>query len=157
MDEPMRRDEDEPWPEPAPAPGSYLVVVEQVYYQVRGEEPAAAESRYARHVSGDEQCYERHVRAGPEWRPLDLGWLAGRPLSLLVLRNDEGRHLDANPTPERRRELDGRVVELAQDGGGAFALVRPGESLRLEPADPARLRLRCRAGAARCVLGAYPG
>lgn len=142
---------------PAAAP-SWLTVVGSVYYQSGSAAVVAAETRSQRVLAGGEQPWQRSFSAGPDWQPLPCGWLEGGA-ALLVLAN-EPPQWRVVPTAEERAAARALVVELAllPPGGGAplpFALVRPGEDCRFEPAS-LRLAARCPAGAARVTLTLLP-
>lgn len=137
---------------------SRITVVEQVYFQQDGQQPVTAESRFGRQLASDEQPYVRRYRVGPEWRPLDCGWVADA--AQLVLLNDEGRTGPRNVTDERRAELDRMVVEVsfASDAGTpeCHALVRPRESARVEPRQLKNVMVRCVAGKCWVVVRVFP-
>jgi hypothetical protein len=143
-----------------PQPQTRFVVYEVVSYA--GSPPAQWESRYSRPLTEDEQPYgPRHLKVGPGWAPLDTGWVAGP--ALLLLSNPRPAW-SRQPTADQRKEAEGRVVEVGWDsqrGPGyestfPFALVRPGESCRFEPAAALRLRVRCLAGECRLTVVALP-
>lgn len=135
-----------------------LTVVEHVYYQSREGGPTQVSSRFARPCEEDEQPFSRFFKVGEEWASLELAWIerAGQ----IALANTEGK-FTLVPTPEERREVDGRVIEVGAWDSLAtriapFLIVRPGESARFEPADAKHLRLRCRRGEARVKVDAFP-
>lgn len=132
-----------------------LTVVEYVYHQQMGREASMFESRFSRALGDHEQPYERQVTVGEDWQSLDCGWV--ERVGMLVLRNEEGRHMQLNPTAEERRAIAGRVVEIRTKDQPAAWLVHPGESLRACPADAAGLEVRCQAGEARVTIHAIPG
>ena len=92
---------------------SLLTVVETIYYQPCQPpgDPVAFELAWTRQLATGEQVYRRQAVVGPEWQPLDCGWLAGKPVSLLLLQNEEG-HYPVNPHPEERARVEGLVIEI---------------------------------------------
>jgi hypothetical protein len=90
---------------------SEITVVEQVYHQLSGSQPRAIESRFSRELESDEQPYERHLKVGEESVPLDCGWI--KEASQLVIINEEGKGLQANPTDEERKGLACKILEIS--------------------------------------------
>lgn len=148
-------------------PPGRLTVVETVYHQEPGQQPTALTTRYGRPLETAEQPFTRRLRLGDAWQPLPAGWLDAA--ALLHLVNEEGRQLTRQPTPADRQALAGRVVEVGVLPPGHWGLsaetavapvvcwlVRPGESLRAEPAALAALVLRCRQESARVTLTLLP-
>jgi hypothetical protein len=141
---------------PPPQPQTRFVVYEVVSYA--GNPPAQWESRYSRPVTEDEQPYgPRHLKVGPEWAPLDLGWVTAP--ALLLLSNPRPAW-SRQPTAGEREEAGGRVVQVAWELPGQFLVlgvqIRPGESCRFEPLTPELLRVRCPAGECRLTVVALP-
>lgn len=151
-----------------------LVITGTAVYRRSGSPAVVCGQPYGVPLVTDEQPWRREFAAREDWQPLDCGWLAGKPVSLLCLENHGGPPRNTRPTPGEMAEELARVVELAvdpnpADGGcrtmhdppdippAAFASVAPGRDLRLQPAGHERFRVRCRAGEARCVLYLYPG
>lgn len=148
-------------PRPIATSGSYLTVVCQVYHQPAQGLPTPANPSYGCQLESDEQPYTRWFNAGSEWKPLDRGWLEAA--SLLILQNEEGRYPATRPSAEEKQAIAERVVEIGLDPGDGdwnyltpVLLVRPGRTCTVEPADLKNLMVRCRKGAARCVLYLFP-
>lgn len=139
---------------------SRVVLVEQLVHVGRRGEPTPVSDRFSRGLTSDETPYRREFTAGPDWAPLDCGWLAAG-VSQLRLKNEEGSDRLTVPTDGEKAAEARRVVELGTGGEDFpwvedFARVRPGESLRLEPTRLAKLRVRCVGGTARCSLFLTP-
>jgi hypothetical protein len=151
-----------------------ISVVKTVTHTCEGMRPHSVSYPYNRTLRTTEQPYERLITIGPDWEPLDLGWLAGKPIALVTLKNEEGRFHN-RPTREELAEVFGRIVEVgfvpappeervrtmhsperAHRAPIAAFLIRPTESDEWEPAG-AVAHVRCRSGAARCVLFIVPG
>lgn len=132
-----------------------LVVVETVYHQPADAEPTAAESRFGRWLTTDEQPYVRRGRIGEEWQPLvaaEACWLDQS--SMVVITNQEGGfHLQ--PTEQQQAEMDARVLEVGREGS-VLLVVPPGESARFQPWDLTALRVRCRSGEAKYTVAIFP-
>ena len=148
-----------------PAEQARLGIVEQIYCYPPGAAPTLIDLREGFWLETDEQPYQRKLKVGTEWQPLDCGWLEGKGVSLLVLVNEEGKHLTVVPSEQQKAAVSGRVVELGVqtmygmgDAPGIvpIAPLRPGLSLRFAPADAKALRLRSRAGEARVTLTLFP-
>lgn len=131
-----------------------ITVVEQVYFQSFGEQPRLQESRYSHELDSFDQPYERRLTAGPDWVPLDIGWVA-EP-GMILVRNDEGQFFAFNPTEEQKGIVAGRIIELSYGGDQLGWLVPPGETFRGCPSDARALKIRCQRGRAAYTLLVYP-
>lgn len=148
---------DMPLSAPPPAQ-AWLFVTEVVYFQSGGGMPEGVESRFMRQLASDERPYPPRPKVGAQWCPLECGWLADGGVGLVVLANEVTR-FRVIPTPEEKAQAEARIIEVGVAAGEAvvaFALVRPGESARFEPADVKALRLRCRAGEAKVSVTLIP-
>jgi len=153
-----------------------LGVVETVYLQQPEVQPLTVESRFSRWLDSEEQPYQRRFIVSTSWSPLDLGWLKGQAVGMLILKNEEGK-FQIQPTEVQREEVNERVLELAyhvpqpdpksrtmhdppaDDLYLPFAQIRPGESVRFEPVDPQRIMVRCKKSStrqAKALLTVYP-
>jgi hypothetical protein len=136
---------------------SLTSVTETVVHQAAGKQPTAISAMFSRPLKSDEQPWQRDVKIGPEWQPLDHGWVetAGQ----VVVENVEGKRLQLVPTVEERGEVDRMVIEIGVDDNGvvAFARVPPrGESARWYPADVSKVRLRSLSGTIRASVTVHP-
>jgi hypothetical protein len=156
-----------------PSPVGRLAVVATVYHVPQDDEPVSVQYQFDRSVRSDEQTYTRRVKIGEQWTPLDHGWV--EQAGMVVVSNDEGRFLKANPTIEEKAETSLKIIEIAvvaimtseknrtmhspprlPDVTVPFGLVYPGETTHLTPLDVKTLRLRCRSGTARVSLTVIP-
>lgn len=133
-----------------------LTVVVQSYHQHSGRQPTQDTSSVSRILETREPAYRRPMTVGESPEPIDLGWLRGKPLSLLSIRNVTGSALRVNPSPQERQRIDAAVVVLERAGGEKVALVRPGMFFFGEVPDPESLTIRCESGEAELDLIAYP-
>ncbi len=135
-------------PEPATViqatPLARLTVVEQVYHQAPDSDPTTLPVAFGRWLESDEQAVLRHTRVGPEWGTIDLLWLANRPVGMLIIYNAEQPPRDVIQPAEVLEEVRSRVVEVCFRSQVKLpdAVVRPGESMRLEPTYPDEILLR---------------
>lgn len=158
------------------APRARLTVTTQASLQRPGLPPDGERLGFHRWLGSGEQPYRRELRVGPEWVPLDLGWLAGDAVGFLVLSNPRERRRAA-PTAEEAALAEARVIEVgfmvreagprrkvgmwedpkaAPEGPTACLLVPPGESLPVTPADAGLIHVRCPAGEVRASLWLVP-
>lgn len=136
-------------------PKAHLVVIEQVYYQMMdGGQPTSTELRYTRWLDTDEQPFVRRTKVGSEWTPLETGWV--KRASLLVLHNEGEEREQGIPSPTMKAELASRVIEV-RFNGITVAVIRPGESMRLEPVCLKYVVLRCQKGTTRLTVTLIPG
>jgi hypothetical protein len=130
-----------------------MVVTEEMVHQGPGRQPKSVSHSFGRQCTTDEEAYQRIVTVGPEWQALDFGWVKDcgmlsivnvAPLTNVVL------------SPEQRAERNSKVVEVAAETGiPAFARIRVGESLRMEPIHNG-LALRCPNGTTKVNILAVP-
>lgn len=151
----------QPSRQPTSVSRSRLTVVENIVVSSTDSPQSVFDGSFScRLNNGDEQPYgPRHIKVTEEWQPLDLGWLDGDDIvGMLSLRNDEGRNLLANPTPEQLATIAASVVDVAVDtlnsGLIPFSEVSAGRSIRLFPT--LKLWVRCISGSARCTLFVVP-
>lgn len=126
-------------------PACRLTVCEQVYHQKDDHEGTAVPTAFGRWLVSDEQAVNRRLTVGPAWGELNAYWLAGQPVGMLVLYNNEPPPADAIPLPVDALEtLQAAVVEVSfnPDDPQPDVIVRPGESCRFEPARVGRIRVR---------------
>lgn len=142
---------------PKPIAQDALIVTEQIAHRKAGSDARAFETRKMRALKTKEQPYERQMVATAEWMPLDLGWLAGKPLGMLAIRNDEGKPTQVLPTLDQRTEVAAKVLQVAynarEDEGW---LVDPGMSMRGVPSDPSALQVRSLSGEIEFTIWASP-
>lgn len=147
---PPSRDEDSPAPdEPTPTRRPRFTVTGSVVHQQPGEQAKQApRSRFYRWLDQDQDPYERTVKVGEDWTPLDLGWV-GTEGSLLLLANATRATFTVRPTREQLADLYSKVLEVGLLVKGVvtdFAEVPVGEDLRLSPRRLDAYRVRCRSG-----------
>ena len=123
-----------------------LSVVEIVYHQITGQQPSCTDSRFSRTLETDEQVWiRRMVIDSSHWHPIDAGWLTGKRVGMLLLKNDE---------PQGSRTV---VAVSSSHGSPETAwLLLPGETLRGVPYRPADFKLRCVSGRATCLVTLIP-
>lgn len=158
-------------------PRCRLTVLHTTYYQAPGQEPTSVECNYGDWLQTDEQPYSRRITVGPDWVPVDLGWI--RDPGYVVITN-EAPTFRTLPTPEERADAYARVVEVgvevpsppeaktvrdmhapprATPTGPVIMpvwLVGPGKDLPGVLSNPGCLRVRCTHGACRITITAYP-
>lgn len=115
-------------------PSARLTVVEVVNHQTDDGPPTAAESRFHRLLTNVEQAWVRKFKVSETPKLLDQGWMKDNECAMLVLRNEEGRGQQVQPTAEEKANLAQRIM-LVHCGGCnlPIASIYPGESLRLCP------------------------
>lgn len=146
-----------------------LTVVDRIYYQEIGQPIYDLETKYAVQLqSKNHQVYEKRMRAGEQWKPLNIQWedMDGNPItqcSELIIRNEEGVFQHTIPTEEEKQEARERVLEIAlerslQDGEivEPILIVAPGTVMRCQPFALNGFQVRCRKGTARFTLILIP-
>ena len=139
---------------------SCVMVQEQVYHQEPHREATVlADKPFMRWLDSDEQPYQRKGRAGPEWKKLDLGWLDGQGVGLVVVANETGRDAMVNPTKGEAAALAAAVLTIGVQVGDAVepvADISPGESARFRPRKPGALRVMCESGECKFMASICP-
>ena len=130
-----------------------MTIVEHAYHQTNGDHPFALTSNFARSLETDEQLFCRRLRVTEEWQPLE-SWL--KQTAMLIVSNDEGKHLVVVPSKEQKDETARKVIEVAMPPYEHPWLVLPGESMRAQPADLSVVRIRSRSGLTNCTVSLFP-
>lgn len=130
-----------------------ITVSETVYHQLRGDRPISFSGQFARSLETTEQPYTRRTEVGETWSVLDTGWVEEPAMILLI--NEEGRHLQQNPTDLERAVIGTRCLRVRYEDDAGEWLVPPGESFRGRP-NGRPLMIRCEKGTARYTLHAFP-
>ena len=123
-------------PPPAPKkPAPRLTVVERITYERPDKDAVSVNAGFALVIVGDEQLYQRELRVGPNWTPLDTGWL-GNSVSRVVLQNN------ANPKDDKAGTVR---IGFGTGRPGPETVwgidVPPGQSVTFQPAFCSRVFL----------------
>lgn len=124
-----------------------LTVVEHVYHQINGGEPAnIPPSGFVKNLTVEEEAYTNPtIRTKSELVPLDCGWLSESPISLLLIKSKEdGKLADKDQT-----------IELWMNDF-CFAEIPSGESCRFRPKDISLIKVRSNKPA-KYTLSLIPG
>lgn len=150
-----------------------ILVQETLAHQINGsgETFAVGEPYRFPCVSDEQPCHRINLRAGPDWAPLNAGWLDPKHVGMLWLRNDEGK-FDRRPGPAELAALARKVLEVAlvfpegkrrtmYDAPASRPVklndLKPGRTMRLpDPADVAAIVVRCPAGEIRFSAAFLP-
>jgi hypothetical protein len=157
-----------PWDADDPArfrflEGSLITVTESVvFHPVRGQ-PVGFDGSWDARSKVDKPPFRREVRVGEESRPLLTGWIDEedrpvRDVGAVVVSNLMPARPVAPTDAERADDLSREVV--LEVGGVPFARLRPGRTMRFEPAPAAleSLSMRCvNPGGARLLIFGLPG
>ena len=141
---------------PRPPLRGRMTVVDKVYHQPMKGEAYCCECTFERWLDDDESVYSRKIRASEGWKQIHLGWFSddGKPVGMLVIRNDEGKYLQRIPSEEEKVSLSEKVLEVGTHDSPLF-LVSPGESLRAVPSGQ-NLFVRCLGGECSFTVFAFP-
>lgn len=156
---------DEPLPPPTRRPR--VTVTGSVVHQLPGEQAKSApRSRFFRWLDRDEAPYERTVKVGRDWQPLDLGWV-GDDCSLLILANSTKLVTSVRPPQSEIDALYSKVLEVGvivgmrADGSDRIQElfeIPVGEDCRIpSPRGAAAYRVRSTNGEAKYSIFAVPG
>lgn len=130
-----------------------MVVIEELVHQGGGHQPKSVPHSFGRFCESDEQPYQRIVTIGEQWQEVDFGWVEScGMLSIVNITPQSSVVL----SPEERTERDSKMVEVSVETGvPAFARIRVGESLRMEPIHKS-ITLRCLSGKTKVNIMAVP-
>lgn len=135
-----------------------LVVIETVIHQQFDQPATCVDNRFSRNLEDVEQPYIRtgsKALVGVNWRPIDCGWI--EQASYLVIINEEGKFTQTVPSEEEKEIALNKVIELGIDGAlNTPFLIRPLQSMRVEPSSLRSLQIRCPNGPARYTIAIYP-
>lgn len=136
-----------------------ITTVESITYEREDGEPFQVATRCWREVEQDTQPYQREIKIGEDWKPLDLGWATEwDKIGTISIQ-----HLGEKPSqkvlsPEelaltRSKTL---LVTLGSDSKD-FLEYFPEDSFRAVISDARSLRIRSKIGTIRLLLTIFPG
>lgn len=142
-------------------PRNILTVVHQVSHLAQGFPTKAMDLAFDRELKVEEEAYERNMcKVTEDWQEIDLGFLKGKPLSYVFVKNNEGTNLQVNPSPEEKEQIEKKILEVSFDApwlpsGTGVWLIPPGECFGGYPSNDS-VWIRCQSGEARYSLFAAP-
>ena len=140
----------------APREVDRLTIILSLIHDHQQDQPVSVAIRGSSLLSTTEQTWQRRVKIGKDWTPLDIGWFRdSENAGLIVLENLEGRSPARLPSEEERQEIALRVVEVQHADGGPW-LLTPGYPLVGLPARPSKVYLRCQHGEATVKITVFP-
>ena len=122
-----------------------LTVVEHISHQINGGNPTSVGATYSKTLNVEEEVYIRKTKSTGEKTPLDCGWLAGKPICMLHLKNEE-----SGVTPDNLKTIELWMMETR------ICVIPPGEAARFCPAEISMLTL-CSLSPAKYTLSLIPG
>lgn len=139
-------------------PRNRMTTVETVTYEREDGEPFQVQSKAWRPIEQDTQPYQREIKVGEEWKPINLGWATEwDKIGTVVIS-----HLGEKPsqkvlTPEEKLAIASKTlyVTLGDVLGGRIE-VYPLDSFRACLSDPRGLRIRSSKGTIRLLLTIFP-
>lgn len=105
-----------------------LTVVEKLYHQVHGNQPVSIGSTYSIPLATDEEAYNRKTRTTNVSTLVDFGWLQGKTVAMLIVKNNE-----------KPGDLS-KIIELSI--GSGVLLIAAGTSARFCPKNPSEVSIR---------------
>lgn len=141
---------------PSPPLRDRMTIVEKVYHQPQTGEAYCCETVFERWLDDEESVYSRKMKVSEEWKLLHFGWFSddGKPVGMLVIRNDEGRDLQRLPSDEEKTKTASLILEIGVHDLPLFD-VFPGESFRATPSGQ-DLYVRCLGGECSFTVFAFP-
>lgn len=123
-----------------------LTIIEESCFTLTNELPVPLVSRYERMIDTVEMPVVRPTTIGQEWQPLELGWL--KSLSMVYIQNEEGKRLLVRPNKKEESLIAARIIQVGLVSSVDPSVVEeltpipPGETGRINPVHPTRIRLR---------------
>lgn len=122
------------------------------------DEATCNDLRFVKLLQTQEQPYTRKkISVGENWTPLDYGYLNGLPISMILIRNEEGKNLQTIPTEQEKLDLSLKALELAVEGASEGFRVEVGAELPFVVRDFSLLRIRSLSGISRYSITVIPG
>lgn len=135
---------------------SRITIVESCYFEQDGEGPVVVENRFSREVEGQDQPYVRNLKIGPEWMPLQYGWVEAP--GLITITNREGEDQQLIPTEEQAHQLATRHLDISfREPRMVDQRIPPGESCRIFPTENTNIYLRSPNGQIKVCVNIFPG
>lgn len=131
-----------------------ITIVDSVYFEAAGQEPISWHQNSSRPVVDAEQAYQRRMKIGPDWIPLDLGWI--KSPGLIAVRHERPSYPHTLPSKEQRETDMGRTVLIRSSPQEAGWVVPVGEMFRGNPVDASQLQIRCDSGETFVTVVALP-
>lgn len=124
-----------------------LTIISGVHHQRQGRPSTSIQSSGARLLETEEQPFDRTMQIGPEWTPLELGWLKDKPGIVRIEGLIPYRQLNLSKE-EKEAEL-ATVIQVTFDFDDAnFPHCRfyHGMPFIFYPEDHHRVAIRCLTG-----------
>ncbi len=144
--------------QPVPSLG-VLTVAGMVYHRESPTEEATSHDlTFSRVLSTQEQPYgPRKCKVDENWTPLDYGWLADKPISMILIKNLEGKFPQTQPTEQERLDASAKALEVGYEASEDGFSVLVGETQPFSPSNPSALRIRSKSGIAQYSITVIPG
>lgn len=134
-----------------------VTLITKLYYQPYGIEATAPTSApYEEMLATEEQAYQRRLKVGEEWVPIDFGWTAESGCSFLHVVNEYKVRRRITPSPEDRKEELMHVLEIGKliddrhnpvtEHVEPFCVLYVGQPITLSPLGQVQYRIRSRYG-----------
>lgn len=145
--------------EPSKAQHGVLTYTSMIYHRESPmDEATSIPIQFSRNLNTQEQLFgPRKYQVGESWEPLDFGWLKDKPISMIIIKNLEGKFDQIVPTLQQRVEASYKALVVAYEDSDLGFDIPIGESLPFVSRDPSKLRIRCLLGIAKYTLIAIPG
>ncbi len=109
----------------------------------------------------EDGVYTRRKKATLEWEPLDLGWLEGTPVEIVVIENRAGKNPQVIPSPEEKAGTDASTIEIGISTGDgtplAFTEIKAGRFGAFSPIAEVHYFVRGAVADSKYYISAIPG
>lgn len=126
-----------------------ISVANYVYFRNMRHDAQGIEVRYSKMLqSVDGEHYDRRVKIGEDWKPLDLGYFSDNPKNVgtIVIHNEEGRFIHVKPSEAEMKLVESKVLEISYKDCTGGWLIPPGECFHGCPVSPEQLCIRSQSG-----------
>lgn len=136
-----------------PANTPRMSIVENVYHSIPGQGTSGpGASRFYRYLNSDEEAYDRTLRVGKEWQPIDIGWLKDKDVACVRIGNKNTRVPSKKPTLEQIDADNAKILEIGIEDIHTgvitvFSEIPVNEDMRVSnPKILEFMRIRCKTG-----------
>lgn len=139
-------------------PRNRQTTTETITYEREDGEPFQIQTKCWRAINQDTQPYQREIKVGEEWKPIDLGWAdewEGIGTISIQHLGDKAPQRVLSPEEATERASRGFYVGL-ESLPKAYLEFYPSDSFRAILSDARALRIRAKTGTVRLLLTILP-
>lgn len=118
----------------APPQYTRTTLLLKLYHQIPYNDPVGPQiPAYTEVLENEERPYERHLKVGEDWTPIDFGWTAATGCSFLCVRNEYRAKRSVQPTIDEEQDDLLHILEIGKVIKAMRPYLKPGEPDHVEP------------------------